>query len=205
MRIVNMPHAVNKDSKEELLKPNEVRHKRNMRSGSTDSNHMGCCENIKGNVKIPNPYVNPVVEEFNIQTIADPYESGLTSGGGSYLSGQTATVIATPISPNEFVNWTEDGVVSTESEYSFAVLRSRILTANFVTPVTPVNYGLLYNWYAATDERKITSSDNWDIPNLITWGVLTDYIGSYPYSKLMENSSTYWDDGLTKPIYLTFP
>ena len=150
MRIVNMPHAVNKDSKEELLKPNEVRHKRNMRSGSTDSNHMGCCENIKGNVKIPNPYVNPVVEEFNIQTIADPYESGLTSGGGSYLSGQTAIVIATPLSGYTFVNWTENGVeVSGENEYSFAVTRSRTLVANFAVALTEVNYGLLYNWYAA--------------------------------------------------------
>lgn len=38
-------------------------------------------------------------------------------------------------------------------------------------------YGLLYNWYAATSTDKITSSDDWVVPNNTQWATLSTYLG----------------------------
>lgn len=48
------------------------------------------------------------------------------------------------------------------------------VTAEEVSSVEEINYGLLYNWYAATDVRGISSSDN--------WRVATGDLSSPPYS-----------------------
>ena len=171
-----------------------VRHKRNMRSGGSDSDNVGVCENIRGNVKINNPYVNQVVDRYNIQVEPLPYEYGTATGGGSYLSGQTAIVIATPLSGYTFVNWTENGTeVSTDSEYSFAVTQSRVLVANFVDPIFHPKHGLLYNWYAATDAGLIAAS-GWEVPTRAKFDTLKTYLGGDTVAggKLKEVGFTYW-------------
>ena len=54
------------------------------------------------------------------------------SGGGSYESGRSATVRATPAADFLFVEWQEDGVaVSTNPTYTFTVNKARTLTAFF--------------------------------------------------------------------------
>ena len=45
--------------------------------------------------------------------------------------------------------------------------------------ITPVNYGALYNWWAATDTRKITSSDDWVVPSIDSVLVLYNYLYNY--------------------------
>ena len=202
MRITVFPHAINKDLDDRFLAPNMVRHKRNMRSGGSDSDNVGICENIRGNVKINNPYVNLVVDRYNIQVEPLPYEYGTATGGGSYLSGQTATVIATAGAGYEFVNWTEDGIeVSVDSEYSFAVTANRALIANFIDPIFYPNYGLLYNWYAATDSRLICA-DGWKVMSEAQAFALLDYIAddSTAGGKLKEVGLDHWqtpNDGAT--------
>ena len=66
--------------------------------------------------------------------------------------------------------------------------------------VYPVEYGLLYNWPAATDARKITSSDDWVVSrhtptfdvNSDT-NILRNYIGvTGAGGKLKETGLTYW-------------
>lgn len=58
----------------------------------------------------------------------------------------------------------------------------------------PVNYGLLYNWYAANDVRKITSSDAYFVPEIEDWVDLllyfggTDYRPDFPAADLFENT-----------------
>ncbi|WP_303922519.1 FISUMP domain-containing protein [Draconibacterium sediminis] len=72
-------------------------------------------------------------------------------------------------------------------------------------------YGYLYNWYAATDSRKITSSDDWEVPTLgdengdygQTMGdyyILTEFIGwrivDEPYGylgKIKEIGTRHWN------------
>lgn len=73
------------------------------------------------------------VVQIQITASANPSSAGSVSGAGSYESGQTVTLIATPASSrNTFVNWTENGsVVSTSPNYSFTAVQSRTLVANF--------------------------------------------------------------------------
>ena len=69
---------------------------------------------------------------FTIATSASPANGGTTSGGGSFASGATVTVNATPNSGFRFVNWTENGnIVSTAASYAFSVTGNRSLVANF--------------------------------------------------------------------------
>ncbi len=71
-------------------------------------------------------------ETFMISVEAIPGDGGTVTGGGTYVTGSTATVTATAGEIYEFVNWTEDGtVVSTDQAYSFTVTADRALEANF--------------------------------------------------------------------------
>jgi len=62
-------------------------------------------------------------------------------------------------------------------------------------------YGLLYNWYAASDSRNI-APEGWHVPSLAEWDILINYLGgqfaaSY---KLKESGTMHWiqtDDNVT--------
>lgn len=63
---------------------------------------------------------------------------GTISGTGSYYSGETVELIATPNTDYEFVNWTENGTtVSSDSTYSFVANSNRTLVANFQSSAPP--------------------------------------------------------------------
>ena len=63
--------------------------------------------------------------------------NGTVDGGGSFLSGTTITVTATPDEGYQFESWSENGnVVSNDAEYTFVVTRPRNLVANFVQQAT---------------------------------------------------------------------
>lgn len=55
-------------------------------------------------------------------------------------------------------------------------------------------FGLLYNWYAATDTRNI-ASNGWHIPAYNEWNILVTYAGgiSIAGGKLKETGTTHWD------------
>ena len=61
-------------------------------------------------------------------------------------------------------------------------------------PVEEMKYGALYNWYAATDVREITSV-GWHVPTSAEFETLSDYLGgdSVAGGKLKETGTTYWD------------
>jgi uncharacterized protein (TIGR02145 family) len=68
-----------------------------------------------------------------------------------------------------------------------------------VSDYYPVEYGLLYNWYAATDTRGITAI-GWHIPSLIEMkeladsiGASGDYVSNTVGIKLKYPTLTYWD------------
>lgn len=56
-------------------------------------------------------------------------------------------------------------------------------------------YGYLYNWYAATDSRNITSSDDWSIPLMTEITTLLDYLGGSTTcgGKLKKTGFKYWN------------
>ncbi len=61
-----------------------------------------------------------------------PSAGGTTSGGGTFNSGSSVTVTATPNLGYIFTNWTESGtVVSTNQSYQFTITGNRTLVANF--------------------------------------------------------------------------
>lgn len=59
--------------------------------------------------------------------------------------------------------------------------------------VMEVKYGLLYNWYAATDIRNICA-DGWEVPTELHVQTLSNYLGgdTISGSKLKEVSIAYW-------------
>lgn len=60
------------------------------------------------------------------------------------------------------------------------------------------NYGFLYNWYAATNVKKITSDDDWVVPTLAQWQTLSTYLGGNTVSggKLKQTGEIYWDTNI---------
>lgn len=83
---------------------------------------------------IHDPYVFSFtgVESCTISIIASPEDGGTTSGGGAFMVGETCTVSALSNPGFYFTSWKENGnIVSTENEYSFAVMADRTLTACF--------------------------------------------------------------------------
>jgi len=61
------------------------------------------------------------------------------------------------------------------------------------TPVTH-DYGLFYNWYAATDERNI-APEGWHVPTSEEWDTLMIYLGGNTVAggKLKETGNEHWD------------
>lgn len=86
-----------------------------------------------------------------------------------------------------------------------------LVTTTTTTAYEPCGYGLLYNWYAATDARKITSSDNWNVPDkqdfedLIVYlgGELLDEYTAYlaDAKSLADSGSSYWTLGVGTDVY----
>ena len=85
---------------------------------------------------------------YLISTSASPVSGGTTAGAGTYVSGSSVTVTATPSANYAFVNWTESGTtVSTSASYTFTASTNRTLVANFTptylisTSASPVSAG----------------------------------------------------------------
>lgn len=57
-----------------------------------------------------------------------------------------------------------------------------------------IGYGLLYNWYAATDARNIANT-GWHVPTYIEAQTFINYLGGYTVAggELKEIGTTYWD------------
>lgn len=77
-----------------------------------------------------------------VETQASPAKAGTLSDGRFYPAGTNATVTAIANSSFSFLNWTESGtVVSTTSNYTFAVTGDRMLVAHFIPNVPILGFG----------------------------------------------------------------
>jgi len=71
---------------------------------------------------------------YNVSVGVSPPASGTITGGGTYASGASVTLVATPATGYVFTNWTEGGVeVSSSPSYTFNTQTDRALVANFVS------------------------------------------------------------------------
>jgi hypothetical protein len=77
------------------------------------------------------------VQNYSITVSASPPAGGQVAGGGSYASGSSRNVLATPNGGYSFVNWTEGGsAVSALASYTFTLTANRTLVANFKAATT---------------------------------------------------------------------
>ncbi len=101
---------------------------------------------IMGNRTLEANFTATVVQ-YTVTLSANPPADGIVtqSGTGTYISGSSVTVTATPNAGFKFINWTEGGIeVSTTASYQFTITGDRILVGNFAVSVVgqlPVNLG----------------------------------------------------------------
>ena len=101
---------------------------------------------LTGNRTLVATFTNVPATQFAIILSSNPAAGGMTDGEGAYPANTSRTVIATPNSQYNFVNWTEGGTqVSTSASYTFNLSASRTLVANFAlktfTLITPTVNG----------------------------------------------------------------
>ena len=73
---------------------------------------------------------------FTVTAVPDPVGGGAVVGEGEYLTGTTCTLVAEANEGYTFINWTENGNhVSSNAQYSFAVIFNRELVAHFTLPL----------------------------------------------------------------------
>ena len=84
------------------------------------------------------------ISAYTVALSSNPAEGGTTSGGGSFNSGSSVTVIATTNTGYTFNNWTENGIaVSINTNYTFTISGNRTLVANFTAlPSGPAGVNL---------------------------------------------------------------
>jgi len=72
--------------------------------------------------------------QFAVILTSNPAQGGTTTGSGSYNSGTSLNISATPAIGYTFVNWTDNAtgtIVSASALYTFNVVANRSLIANF--------------------------------------------------------------------------
>ena len=127
------------------------------------------------------------IPNYTVSTSAAPVAGGSTSGGGSFASGTSITVVATPNAGYNFVNWTESGTqVSSSASYIFNVAATRTLVANFsvsgvtqrtiATGVNPAGSGTTTGAGTYADGTSVT--------------VVAKANAGYKFSKWVEVSTT---------------
>ncbi|PJA99554.1 MAG: hypothetical protein CO127_10250 [Ignavibacteria bacterium CG_4_9_14_3_um_filter_36_18] len=88
---------------------------------------------ISGNRTLVANFVSTVLQ-YTVTLSANPAAGGAVtqSGTGTYNSGSSVTVTATPNAGFTFTNWTEGGtIVSTNANYQFIITGNRTLVARF--------------------------------------------------------------------------
>ncbi|MCK9281924.1 MAG: ice-binding family protein, partial [Melioribacteraceae bacterium] len=90
-------------------------------------------------------FMEPLVK-YSVALSSNPLVGGTTSGGGSFDSGSSVTVIAIPKTGYTFSNWIENGIiVSTDANYQFTITKNRTLVANFMEPLVKYSVVLSSN------------------------------------------------------------
>ena len=71
-------------------------------------------------------------QSYTITATADPDNGGTVSGDGTFNYGQRCTLVATPATGYDFINWTKNGQqVTTNATYAFTVTESAAYVAHF--------------------------------------------------------------------------
>jgi hypothetical protein len=100
------------------------------------------------------------IQRYTVSVSASPASRGTVSGGGTFDTGTSHTVKATPNSGSVFINWTEGGAqVSNKPSYTFTLTANRTLIAHFKITHVAVNDLVV----------DLGSSGLWEYLNNSTW------------------------------------
>ena len=70
-------------------------------------------------------------QKFNISVVIDPAEGGSVTGNGTYYFGEEVALVITPAANYDFINWTENDIVVSESmHYTFYATAHRNLVVH---------------------------------------------------------------------------
>ncbi|MCJ7553083.1 MAG: ice-binding family protein [Ignavibacteriaceae bacterium] len=109
---------------------------------STNANYQFT---IVGNRTLVANFASPSLT-YTVTLSSNPVAGGTTSGGGTFNSGSSVTVTATPNSGYTFTNWTEGGIeLTTNANYQFTIVGNRALVANFEVGTTTYTVTLSSN------------------------------------------------------------
>jgi alpha-tubulin suppressor-like RCC1 family protein len=153
---------------------------------------------------------------FTISTSPNPAAGGATTGGGTFVAGDSVTVVASPAFGYGFSSWTEGGdTVSTAPAYRFMASADRVLVANFVLTSflgSDVSAGeshscgvtleyVLYCWGSGFfgNLGNGSSSGGTNTPGLVSGGlsVVDVSVGVYHSCAVTVGSQLYcWGEGL---------
>ncbi|MCF7675287.1 MAG: hypothetical protein K9M97_08070 [Akkermansiaceae bacterium] len=168
-----------------------------------------------------NHYGTPKITEDNsvagipksITASASPTTGGMTAGSGSYLTGVSATVVATPNPGYAFSKWQEGGTtVSNAATYTFDVTGDRTLVAKFneafvimASPAPAIGGSTEMDTltpYKANEKAtaKAFPDDGWSFANWTENGTVVSTDSSYSFNvtgnrTLVANFT--WDAGVT--------
>ncbi len=107
------------------------------------------------------------LQSFTISTAINPTGGGTTSGGGAYNYNEITTLVATPATSYEFVNWTvtnSGDVASGNPGFDVTVTSDSSFTANFIRTYSisisanPVNGGTISGAGTYTDGSTVNLS-----------------------------------------------
>lgn len=108
----------------------------------------------------------PPPTSYTITTAVSPAGSGTATGGGTFNSGASCTLTATPASGYSFVRWEKNGAqVSTSSSYTFTVSESATYTAIFesATPLVHIRVEAFKGFYVTLNGISGTTSGAWTV------------------------------------------
>ena len=89
---------------------------------------------------------SPIPVFYTVSVLSGPAAGGNVNGGGLFAGGSVVSVTATANSGYTFSNWTDNGVVmSTSSNYSFALASNCNLVANFAANAVTYTVGVQSN------------------------------------------------------------
>ena len=125
------------------------------------------------------------IPQYTITANANNNDWGTVTGGGTYNSGASCTLTATPASGYQFQSWKKNGtVVSTDASYTFTVTENATYTAYFGE--IPITYYTINTEVAPEDAGSVTGG------------------GTYPENSSVTLTATantgyhfeHWDDGI---------
>jgi hypothetical protein len=148
----------------------------------------------------------------SITANAIPTNGGMTTGGGTFLTGVSATLVATPMPGFAFSKWQEnDTTVSTSATYTFDVTGDRTLVAKFneafvITATSAPAVGgttemdsLTYKT-DETAQAKAFPDDGWSFSDWTENGIVVSTDPTYSFNVTGNRTlvaNFIWDNGVT--------